>query len=69
VAKVPVLPVECWRHKGKYRLVVHAPVMFEPGDSDAEITQRIATGLEAAIRRNPEWWYPFGEIYQQLSIR
>jgi KDO2-lipid IV(A) lauroyltransferase len=64
VAKVPVMPVDCWRHHGRYRLVVHPPVVVEPGDTDAEITQRIATGLEAAIRRDPEWWYPFGAIYQ-----
>jgi lauroyl/myristoyl acyltransferase len=64
VAKVPVMPVDCWRHKGKYRLVVHPPVVIEPGDTDAVITQRIATGLEAAICANPEWWYPFGEIYE-----
>ena len=35
-----------------------------PADTDAEVTQRIATGLEAAIRRAPEWWYPFGDIYE-----
>jgi lauroyl/myristoyl acyltransferase len=64
VAKVPVLPVDCWRYRGLYRLVVHPPVLIEPGDTDADVTQRIATGLEAAIRRAPEWWYPFGEIYQ-----
>jgi lauroyl/myristoyl acyltransferase len=65
VAKVPVMPVDCWRHKGKYRLVVHPPVAVEPGDTDTKVTQRIATGLEAAIRANPEWWYPFGEIYER----
>ena len=65
VAKVPVMPVDCWRHKGKYRLVVHAPVVDGAGESDAEATQRIATVLEAAIRSNPEWWYPFGEIYHR----
>ena len=59
------MPVDCRRHKGKYRLVVHPPVVIEPGDSDSDVTQRIATGLEAAIRSNPEWWYPFGEIYQR----
>jgi Kdo2-lipid IVA lauroyltransferase/acyltransferase len=64
VATVPVMPVDCWRYRGLYRLVVHPPVVIEPGDTDAEVTQRIATGLEAAIRRAPEWWYPFGEIYQ-----
>jgi len=65
VARVPVLPVECWRIGGLYRLVIHAPVLIEPGDSDDVVMQRVATGLEAAIRRAPEWWYPFGEVYQQ----
>ncbi len=65
VAKVPVMPVECLSLGGRYRLVVHPPLVIEPGDTDAVVTQRIATGLEAAIRRNPEWWYPFGEIYQR----
>jgi Kdo2-lipid IVA lauroyltransferase/acyltransferase len=64
ISRVPVLPVDCWRYRGLYRLVVHPPVVIEPGDTDAEVTQRIASGLEAAIRRDPEWWYPFGEIYQ-----
>jgi lauroyl/myristoyl acyltransferase len=65
VAKVPVLPVECWRHKGRYRLVVHPPVVIQPGDTDADVTQRVATELQVAIRANPEWWYPFGDIYQR----
>jgi lauroyl/myristoyl acyltransferase len=64
VAKVPVLPVECWRIGGLYRLVIHAPVRIEPGDSDMGVMQRVATGLEAAVRRAPEWWYPFGEVYR-----
>jgi len=64
VGRVPVLPVECWRIGGLYRLVVHAPVPIEPEDTDAEVMQRVAIGLEAAIRRAPEWWYPFGEVYQ-----
>ena len=41
-----------------------APDKSRERPTQAEVTQRIATGLEAAIRRNPEWWYPFGEIYQ-----
>jgi Kdo2-lipid IVA lauroyltransferase/acyltransferase len=64
VAEVPVMPVDCYRVGGLYRLVVHPPIVIAPGDTDAEVTQRIATGLEAAIRRNPEWWYPFGRIYE-----
>jgi lauroyl/myristoyl acyltransferase len=64
VAGVPVLPVECWRIGGLYRLVIHAPVLIDPGDTDMVVMQRVATGLEAAIRRAPEWWYPFGEVYR-----
>lgn len=64
VAAVPVLPVECWRIGGLYRLVIHAPVVIEPGDNDAAVMQRVAAGLEVAVRRAPEWWYPFGEVYR-----
>ena len=67
VTQVPLMPVDCLRVGGRYRLVVHPPVVIEPGDSDTVVTQRIAAGLEAAIRRFPEWWYPFGEIYQPAS--
>lgn len=64
VAKVPVMPVECVRIGGRYRLVIHPAIEIAPGETDAAITQRIATELEAAIRRNPEWWYPFGSVYE-----
>jgi lauroyl/myristoyl acyltransferase len=63
VAQVPVMPVECWRIGGLYRLVVHPPVPAIPGDTDAQVMQRVAAGLEVAIRRAPEWWYPFGDVY------
>ena len=63
VARVPVMPVECWRTGGLYRLVIHEPVLRAPGDSDAVVTQRVAAVLERAIRRAPEWWYPFGDVY------
>jgi KDO2-lipid IV(A) lauroyltransferase len=64
VAGVPVMPVECWRSGGLYRLVIHPPVAVDPGDGDATVMQRVAIGLEAAIRRAPEWWYPFGDVYR-----
>ena len=63
VAHVPVMPVECWRTGGLYRLVVHEPVAAAPGDGDAVVMQRVASVLERAIRRAPEWWYPFGDVY------
>ena len=53
-----------WRIGGSHRLVIHTPVPIEPGDGDVVVMQRVATGLEAAIRRAPEWWYPFGEVYR-----
>jgi KDO2-lipid IV(A) lauroyltransferase len=64
VAAVPVMPVECLRVGGRYRLVVHPPVPVEPGESDADVMQRVAAVLEVAIRRAPEWWYPFGVVYE-----
>jgi lauroyl/myristoyl acyltransferase len=64
VGHVPILPVDCRRVGRLYRLVVHPPVPVEPGDADAVVMQRVAVGLEAAIRQAPEWWYPFGEIYR-----
>jgi len=60
---VPILPVDCWRHRGLYRLNIHAPILVERGDSDAEIMQRVARSLEPMVRREPSWWYPFGDIY------
>jgi lauroyl/myristoyl acyltransferase len=64
VAQVPVMPVECWRTGGLYRLVVHPPVHVEPGESDADAMQRVAAALEVAVRHAPEWWYPFGKVYE-----
>jgi lauroyl/myristoyl acyltransferase len=64
VTNVPVMPVECWRTGGLYRLVVHPPVVVEPGESDAEAMQRVAAALEVAVRQAPEWWYPFGKVYE-----
>jgi lauroyl/myristoyl acyltransferase len=64
VAQVPVMPVECWRTGGLYRLVVHPAVHVGPGESDAAVMQRVATELEVAVRRAPEWWYPFGVVYE-----
>jgi lauroyl/myristoyl acyltransferase len=64
VAQVPVMPVECWRTGGLYRLVVHPPVHVEPGESDADAMQRVAAVLEVAVSHEPEWWYPFGKVYE-----
>jgi len=63
ITGVPIMPVDCWRRHGLYRLNVHAPVVANREDSDEVIMQRVARSLEPVIRREPEWWYPFGEVY------
>ena len=63
VTGVPLLPVDCWRYKGLYRLNIHAPVPVDRHESDAVIMQRVADVLARMIRRQPSWWYPFSEIY------
>jgi lauroyl/myristoyl acyltransferase len=61
--RVPVFPVDCWNYQGMYRLVIHTPITINDGDSDAVIMQRVASGLELAIRRDPTYWYPFTKVY------
>jgi lauroyl/myristoyl acyltransferase len=60
---VPILPVECYRENGRYLMVIHEPVDRLPGDSDADVMQRVASVLEPAIRRDPGQWYPFGDVF------
>jgi lauroyl/myristoyl acyltransferase len=63
VTGVPILPVDCWRYKGLYRINFQAPITINDGDSDEVIMQRVARRLESMIRRDPTWWYPFSKVY------
>ncbi len=63
VTGVPVMPVECFRDRGRYRMVVHGPIRATAGETDADVMQRVASVLEVAIRRDPGQWYPFGNVY------
>jgi lauroyl/myristoyl acyltransferase len=60
---VPIMPVDCFRERGRYHMVVHGSLHAGKGDSDAEVMQRVAAVLEEAIRRDPGQWYPFGRVF------
>ncbi len=60
---VPIMPVDCFREAGRYRMVLHDPILAAPGETDADVMQRVALVLERVIRRIPEQWYPFGKVY------
>jgi KDO2-lipid IV(A) lauroyltransferase len=59
----PLFPVECRREGGSFVAEAHPSVAVAAGDTEAAIMQRVATVLEAAVRRWPEQWYPFGEVW------
>ena len=64
VTGAPILCVDCFRNTdGRYRMVIHPPDFVKPGDTDAEVMQRVARTLEQQIRRMPMQWYPFGKVY------
>lgn len=64
-AQVPLLPVACWREGDGYVVNVLAPI--ELAEDDATVMQRVADSLEAAARRSPTQWYPFGRVYVDES--
>ncbi len=63
VSGAPLLPAVCRRVEGGYELEIHPPMTVERGEDEAAVMQRVASTLEVAVRRHPEQWYPFGEVY------
>ncbi|MBV8445994.1 MAG: hypothetical protein JOZ92_08775, partial [Candidatus Dormibacteraeota bacterium] len=63
-AGVPLLPAHCWREGGRYILKVYDPVSVGGEVSDAEAMQAVADVLAIQVRRMPEQWYPFGEVFK-----
>jgi len=59
----PILPVSCWRTSTKYIVHVREPFHPSEGDDEQVVMQRIASTLEPDVRRIPEQWYPFNQIY------
>lgn len=62
-AAVPIVPVACWRDGGRWRIRIHPPIHVEPLEADDTIMARVAAVLEPDIRRHPEQWYPFHDVY------
>jgi lauroyl/myristoyl acyltransferase len=57
----PLLPVACWRETpSRYRIIVDRPV---PLGTVAEMTQELATRLEAMMLVAPDQWYPFNQVW------
>ncbi len=59
----PVIPVACWREDGHWVLQIHAALPVGRDDEDAAVMSRVAQVLEPPVRRHPEQWYPFHEVY------
>jgi KDO2-lipid IV(A) lauroyltransferase len=58
----PIIPVACWRQPPGWVLEFYAPIP-SVGATEAAVMARVAAILEPEIRRHPEQWYPFHEVY------
>ena len=63
----PLLPMACWRAGGSWIVDVRPPVPVSSDDDDAAVMARVAEALEPLVRRHPEQWYPFHEVYVDES--
>ena len=67
VTGAPLLPADCRREAGGYTAHIHTPITAGRDEDDTAVMQRVASALEGAVRRHPEQWYPFGEVYTDAS--
>lgn len=67
VTGTPIVPTACWREGSRWRLRIHAPMTVGRDDDDAEVMARVVAVLEPEIRRHPEQWYPFHEVYEDVG--
>lgn len=68
---VPIIPAHCRRGRrgeAAYVATVLPPLLPLEGEDAAALTQRLATILEVPIRRHPEQWYPFREVYADRRV-
>jgi lauroyl/myristoyl acyltransferase len=61
-AGTPVIPVACWRERGRWVVQFHPPLDAVAGGEEATMAA-VAAATEPAVRRHPEQWYPFHEVY------
>ena len=55
----PLFPTACWRDGDHYDIDAMGPLEVGPGDTEQSLMQRLATTVEAVVRRYPDQWYPF----------
>ncbi|MBV9101019.1 MAG: lysophospholipid acyltransferase family protein [Candidatus Dormibacteraeota bacterium] len=63
VTGAPLLPVACWREGDHWALEIQPPLEVLEGDDEPAVMARIAAQLEPYVRRHPQQWYPFHEVY------
>jgi phosphatidylinositol dimannoside acyltransferase len=59
---VPIVPVSCWREGRGWRLHLDEPITARRGQ-EAAVMAEVAERLALHVRRVPEQWYPFHEVY------
>jgi len=60
----PIVPTACWREGSHWRLHIHAPITVERQADETDVMSRVVAVLEPEIRRHPDQWYPFHEVYE-----
>lgn len=63
----PLFPTACWRVGDLYDIDAMGPLEVRPGDDERSLMQRLATTVEAVVRRHPDQWYPFRPAAAQTS--
>ena len=64
---MPIVPVACWREGSRWRIRIHPRIAVDPAADEAGVMARVAAVLEPEIRRHPEQWYPFHEVYADAA--
>jgi KDO2-lipid IV(A) lauroyltransferase len=59
----PLFPTACWREGDMYQLHAMPPLHVQPSDDETSLMSRVAAAIEPVVRRFPEQWYPFREVY------
>lgn len=62
-----IVPTACWKEGRRWTLRIHAPMSVGRHDDETEVMSRLVAVLEPEIRRHPEQWYPFHEVYEDAA--
>jgi len=63
----PIVPTECWREGARWKLRIFGPIAVARDDDEIDVMSRVVAVLEPEIRRHPEQWYPFHEVYEDAG--